>query len=270
MDAPAPPRHRRGPALSPRPARHRRGPALSPRPARHEGDGRALREYCPGAGREARPRAFRPRRRRAKRRPLEGPHEGPLLRQCLGLGRNIAHSLLDLSETGVRLLLKESRGRRGCRGEPRRRVRPFGAAGRAGGVGRAAEGGLFRVGCEFWKPLPDDVLAGLTRRSGRRAGTTPGRGRRDHGAGNGGTKETGRAKRPVGPVGKYHAGPLSGRSESHPRPARTLPGWGCPAGMTSATVAGATGAKYERAGPRRSCRAVRRFSLPEPPIFLPT
>jgi hypothetical protein len=53
------------------------------------------------------PRPIRPNQRRSRRQPPKGSTKARVTRNALGLGPNIAVTVLDLSETGVRLLLKE-------------------------------------------------------------------------------------------------------------------------------------------------------------------
>ena len=101
-----------------------------------------------------------PDARRARRRPLKGTTRVHCYDNALGLGRNIAHSLLDVSENGARLLLRQVV----AVGEDVEvnLDAPSGASARR--VARVvwvvpAEDGLSCVGCEFWTPLPHAVLA---------------------------------------------------------------------------------------------------------------
>jgi PilZ domain len=117
-----------------------------------------------GAGRPSALRAGADRRRQRRRRPKATTNV-----QCygngLGLGRNIAHSLLDVSETGVRLLL--------VRMVAAGREVEVNLDGQAGAAVRRvarvvwavpAEGGLFCTGCEFLKPVPYSAVADLAGR----------------------------------------------------------------------------------------------------------
>src|SRR3954452_15779498 len=57
---------------------------------------------------QANPTPPRRNQRASRRQPPKGSTKVRATRNALGLGSNVAVSLLDLSETGVRLLLKEN------------------------------------------------------------------------------------------------------------------------------------------------------------------
>jgi hypothetical protein len=102
--------------------------------------------------------------RRARRHAGKGSTKVHCYGNALGLGRNIAAALLDVSETGARLLLKQvvAVGKEV-------EVNLEGQTGvSARHVARVvwvvpAEGGLFCVGCEFLKPVAYSALLGLAR-----------------------------------------------------------------------------------------------------------
>jgi hypothetical protein len=114
-------------------------------------------------GRAAERRAG-PDARRARRRPIKESTKVHCYGNALGLGRNIASALLDVSEAGVRLTVKipvevgqeveiNLHGQTGV--SARHIARVVWAV--------PAEGGLFCVGCALAKPLPYATLVALAR-----------------------------------------------------------------------------------------------------------